>query len=227
MIVLHVAAADGVWVLWGETAAAKKGVAASTAKAAAENSPAAKLPFAVKGARLRELYCELELEFPAPEKTTIATLLVPTTPAGPLASSPLISPHNAVEWAAEGGPVPLEPWRVDSFVLPWTAVMELAAAASLDNLLSPGVLAGEDLRFWSEAFRLAGSLATRQQFLPGVAREGRAYAARWEPVLSGQDETAFLATRPGSSRRSANRWVRLRSLRFPMPPLPYIGSSAR
>ena len=55
------------------------------------------------------------------------------------------------------------------------------------EVLAPGVVIGKDLAFWAAALRFAGSLATRQRFLPGLKEIQGTYCARWEPMFKAQE----------------------------------------
>ncbi len=51
--------------------------------------------------------------------------------------------------------------------------------------LSPGVIVGRSMLFWTHALRLAGALVAAEQFLPAVkGEEGKAIAC-WQPILAG------------------------------------------
>ena len=55
------------------------------------------------------------------------------------------------------------------------------------DILAPGVLLGHDSRFWTTAWRWAGSLVARHQYLPGVEESGGTYRAVWQPLITGSD----------------------------------------
>jgi SNF2 family DNA or RNA helicase len=58
-------------------------------------------------------------------------------------------------------------------------------------------------RFWGAALRLVAALAARDRFLPSVSIEGRAFQARWKPMLAAPDRLTLrelAATMPPPAR---------------------------
>ena len=108
---------------------------------------------------------------------------LPTANKTPLPSSPLIaeSPEaNGQDCLCSLGrnrPSPVSPEQA----------LEFLCACMGKQTLAPGIIIGKDLEFWASAARFAGSLAARQQFLPGLAKDHETYTARWKPVFSGDD----------------------------------------
>jgi len=74
-------------------------------------------------------------------------------------------------------------------VLPLDAghCIDLLAGCVGKRILAPGLLAGDDLSFWTAALRFAAGLVMRGQFLPGLEPDNGGYAARWTPVIGGED----------------------------------------
>ncbi len=123
-----------------------------------------------------------------PKKSeTEAVAWLPSAGDRPLPSSALIDPD-----AAAPAECTLEPWMVRAISL--TAgnaetLLAVCAAKEMggEKVLEPGAAIGEDLFFWAGAFRFAGALVTRQQFLPDLISDGDSFAARWTPVIAGAD----------------------------------------
>ena len=94
------------------------------------------------------------------------TLWLPTIAGAPCPSSPLIADPPA-------GDERLAPWLVTGLPLAWPALETLLATCAGNPVLAPGVIAGDDLRYWAAALHFAASLVARQQFLPGIAETRR------------------------------------------------------
>ena len=107
---------------------------------------------------------------------------LPTGGNKPLPSSPLVA-----ESPEPAGPIALGPWTVSALRLRAEGAVELLATCVGQETLGPGLVAGKDLAFWGSALRFASALATRQQFLPGLAKAGGDWRANWEAVFIGAD----------------------------------------
>jgi SNF2 family DNA or RNA helicase len=112
---------------------------------------------------------------------------MPTASDGrPIASRPLIAqpPDSSTN-------ISLAAWSVTAVRLSTEQAVErlggCVEAASLKDVLAPGVLVGSSLAFWATALRFAGALVARQQFLPDVQETADGYRARWQPVCVGAD----------------------------------------
>ena len=81
----------------------------------------------------------------------------------------------------------LSPWKITVIRLGWPTSVELLCAGVGKDILAPGVLSGHDIRFWTTAWRWAGSLVARHQYLPGVEETGGTYRAVWQPLITGSD----------------------------------------
>jgi SNF2 family DNA or RNA helicase len=110
------------------------------------------------------------------------TAWLPSVKGTPIPSSPLIS-----ETEPPSGEPQLAPRAVTAVFLDASAAIELLCGCVNRTVLSPGVIVGADLAYWSTAMRFAGGLVTRQQFLPSVVNKNGTFEARWEPVIAGQD----------------------------------------
>ncbi len=109
------------------------------------------------------------------------TAWLPTRSARPFPSTPLIA-----EAPRGRGKVRPQPWRVQAWAIEPSAALDFLAGCGDRHSLAPGVVAGAEVGWWAAAARFAGSLVTRQQYLPGVvlAEEARSV---WEPVTLGAD----------------------------------------
>lgn len=119
-----------------------------------------------------------------PEKKNFKDLTVwlPTQGYLPIPSSILITEQQESKEKIE-----LKPWTVIAYQLSNKEALELLSASIGKKILAAGILVGKDLTWWSEAFRYAGSLITRQKYLPGVIQTGADFVAQWEPVITGND----------------------------------------
>ena len=112
--------------------------------------------------------------------TETVTLWLPTVAGTPCPSSSLIAETPA-------GEAQLAPWQVTAIPLVWETMTALLSACIAHPVLAPGIIAGDDLRYWATALRYAASLVARQMYLPGIVESDSAYHARWEPVFAGED----------------------------------------
>jgi len=89
----------------------------------------------------------------------------------------------------------LAPWTVHAYPLEAEDAIVLLCACMGKKVLAPGIISGNDLLWWADALKFAGSLAAGQKYLPGVRGGEGEYRAFWEPVFSGEDagELAKLA----------------------------------
>jgi non-specific serine/threonine protein kinase len=119
-------------------------------------------------------------------------LLLPSLASGPLASPELVqAPAEAlaVTSANAGGQrVALAPWRVPVLRFDARSALELlldlpAAGAPVAGGSPPGA----SLRYLGELAWFVLDLVGHGRVLPGLADEGERLAARWRPVVTGQD----------------------------------------
>lgn len=174
MIILHAGYLNNLLWLWGEQESApatkRRG---RVAKRVAGGVPS---PYdAAKG--LHDALATLGI---APTTLKQQILWLPTAGGMPYPSSLLIAEMPS-------GEVTLTPWQVTAMPLDWEAMTALLTAAIDNPVLAPGIIAGDDLRFWASGLRFAASLVTRQQYLPGIMERENDFVARWEPVFSGED----------------------------------------
>jgi SNF2 family DNA or RNA helicase len=106
---------------------------------------------------------------------------------------PVASPVLAGGGAAPDGECSLAPHSVFALPLEAAAAIDMLAAAAGKRVAAAGVLIGDDLAYWAGAMRFAASLTARGQFLPGLEKEAGGWAARWTPVIVGNDLARFEA----------------------------------
>ncbi len=199
IIVLHAGWLDGEVLVWGEMPAAEAPSRDKRRGQRAWSVAAAPLPYGVPNAALAHVLVEAAsgLKELRVEPASI-TLWLPTVGGVPLASNPLIAP------APDGSSAPtLAPWSADALRLDRGSILLLLSRCADRETLGPGLLIGEDVRYWVQSMRFAASLVTRQAFLPGVEVKGHTYVARWQPFIGGQDEPhleQLAAAMPGVCR---------------------------
>ena len=187
MIVLHAGALEGQMILWGETPLELQSPPDRShrrkQKKSGTLSAAEFLPYDAGKDRLRAALQEAGVGFPVSRKSfEVLTAWLPAKNHVPIPSSPLIGDPPAPETKTRA-----VPWLVTAIRLSPLLGMEFLCACFGKQTLAPGIILGNDLKFWIAAMRLAGSLVARQQFLPGMAMSQGVYSARWEPVFSGAD----------------------------------------
>ncbi len=113
---------------------------------------------------------------------------LPTQGRRPVPSHPGIG--AAPDKPGRTGRFALAPWCVTALALEWndvSLVLGALAAGSQGRLLARGILAGNDLAAWSDAWRYAGALVARQVYLPDLVAVADGYESRWQPVLHGAE----------------------------------------
>src|SRR5260221_5186219 len=199
IIVLHAGWLDGEILVWGEMPAAEASGGDKRRGQRAGSVAAAPLPSGVPNAALAHVLVEAasglkELRV----EPALITLWLPTAGGVPLASNPVIAP------APDGSSAPtLAPWSADALRWDRGSILLLLSRCADHETLGPGLLIGEDVRYWVQSMRFAASLVTRQAFLPSVEVEGHTYVARWQPFIAGQVEPhleQLAAAMPGGCR---------------------------
>src|SRR5262245_22222794 len=141
-------------------------------------------PFDPDADRLRDALANVLPKAVLPRADRVATSWLPTIDGRPVASSPLIEPRP-------GGPAALAPWQVTALWLPPSVVVELLGQIAGRETLAPGVAVGSSLAFWATALRFAGSLVSRDAYLPGLSETGGVWRALWRPLIAGRDAARF------------------------------------
>lgn len=212
MIVLHAGLLDNRFLVWGESPAESASPGQPASRAAqrrprgAQARRATPLPYdaghAALAAALAEVVPDLVNGESGGRKTTRcftqAVAWLPTVADEPVASSPLVA-----EPPTSRGDATLLPWTVTAAHLPAAQAVTLLCHCVGKAALTPGVIVGKDVAFWTTALRFAAELVTRQQFLPSVAQENGAYRACWKPVWGAPDQqrlSGLAKTMPAAAR---------------------------
>jgi len=193
MRVIHGVWARGALCLWGEDPGLPE--VQGTGPRGQVPAPVPH-PFACQAAELADLLAGLPGPGGEAARKAVGdelTLQLPSRsgPARPLASPELIRPTAtgsataSATGSAAGGRVRLAGWRVPVLVFaPPLGLDLLGAAGGLGELAT----AGASLPYLAALARFADGLAARGRVLPVLAAEDGGYAARWRPVLGGEDE---------------------------------------
>ena len=107
-------------------------------------------------------------------------ITLPSTAGGPLPSPELDADPPAP------APPSLAPWKVDALLIPAGRAARILPVLA-EGSPEAGVVAGDDLRFWSLAGQFALDLAVRQRIAPTIQKERR-YTARWKSLLDDVDD---------------------------------------
>lgn len=179
MILLHASYADHHLHFWGEKPVDDLEGAAKT-----RGNKAPLFPYDAGEDTLKEILCETLFDRSIRRQDAdIRTLWLPTSGTTAIASSPLLS-KNPVAYRD----VTLKPWRVTSMSLPLEGTIGFLAAFVGKELLSSGVMGGNDMTFWTRVMRFAGALVARQEYLPGLEKTlAGEMEAIWEPIFLGDD----------------------------------------
>ncbi|MGH0033195.1 MAG: hypothetical protein ACQGVC_25670, partial [Myxococcota bacterium] len=176
MIILHGAFVDDRLFVWGEAPA-------DAPKRRRRKNGGAPFPydagFDAVARAVKSLPSGLK---PTKRRHVEALAWLPTQDGRPIPSSSLIgeAPDSELETT-------IEPWVVNGLLLEPKESLALLAAAAGSGRSVHGVMPGRDFQYWTRALRVAGSLVTRQRYLPDVAEEDGTYLARWSPVWIGDD----------------------------------------
>ncbi len=188
MIILHAGRVGKQFFLWGESPAEKE-IPVVRRGRKPKNQVAKPYPF---DSGFDNLSSVLELLPIGTERreTENINVWMPTIGGSPVPSSPLVAEIPTLK--AE---LTLAPWTVHAYLLEAEEAMVLLCACMGKRVLAPGIISGNDLIWWAEALKFAGSLVAGQKYLPGVRVEEGEYRAFWEPVFAGEDagELAKLA----------------------------------
>ncbi len=135
-----------------------------------------------------------------------AQVWIPSVGGVPAASSPMLDTAQGSSSARAR----LEGYSIECLRLSWNAAVDFLCSCMEKKMLAPGLLVGNDLRFWTHALRFAGLLVHKKAYLPGIemvreaseAAPGK-FAALWEPVVDGEDRqtrTRLAASMPPAAR---------------------------
>ena len=150
MIILHASYADHHLHFWGEKPVDDL---EGASKARGKKSPAL-FPYDAGEETLKEILTETLFDRSIRrQEADMRTVWLPTTGQTAIASSPLLSKNPVAHRN-----VAFEPWRVTAMSLPLESTIGFLAAFVGKELLSSGVMGGNDLMFWTKVMRFAGAL---------------------------------------------------------------------
>jgi SNF2 family DNA or RNA helicase len=182
MMVLHAGVFEGQLILWGETSL-NPGVSSRRKQRRKGENTFEVFPYDAGRERLQTALMEAGLDFLLKGKSLVEMIAwLPAANQAPLPSSSLIA-----ESPEANGQIAFAPWSVTGLPLSPRQSLELLCVCMGKQTLASGIFTGKDLEFWTSAARFAGSLAAKQQFLPGLAKDREIYKAHWKPVFSGDD----------------------------------------
>jgi SNF2 family DNA or RNA helicase len=183
MIVLHASVYEHRFLLWGEAPVEEAARVPKRHRRQTQQSQPEQWRYNAGADALLAALVEAGTGVAASKgRTETIVAWLPTLDNTPVASSPMVAEPPAAD-----AKTVLAPWMVTVLPLPTTQAIELLCTCVGKQVLAPGVIVGQDLRYWTTAMRFAGALVARQQFLPGIAEEHPAYSARWQPIFAGAD----------------------------------------
>src|SRR5665647_3012718 len=210
MIILHAGRVGKQFFLWGESPADKEITAVRRGRKP-KNQVVKPYPYDSGSDNLSSALDLFPLGTGRRERENI-NVWMPTIGGNPFPSSPLVA-----EIPTSKAELTLTPWTVHAYPLDAEEAMILLCACMGKRVLAPGIISGNDLIWWAEALKFAGSLVAGQKYLPGVRREDGEYRAFWEPVFAGEDagELAKLAKQMPPAARALTPEVSARPPEIP------------
>ena len=201
MIIVHAAIHEGRMFVWGESSEeehpAKK---TGSSKGRQETRKATRHPFEAVKAKIVSVLVEAVPKF-RPEQKRFQDLAawLPTKGGQVIPSSPLIG-----EVLGGKAKTTVRSWTVSAYPLKWLEAVDFLCACAGKKVITAGLVIGDDLAFWSQALRFAGSLVARQHYLPSVEHWEDDFRALWQPIYLGDDSEALaqLAQRMPPAARS-------------------------
>lgn len=188
MIVLHAGVTEDQLFLWGEAGEIPE------AKKAPENGP--KIGTDDQTQYAMDLGSKLLLEvirtLPGnfrPNKKLLRQLLVwlPTQGRKPVPSPLFGDISNSLRRFQ------IAPWNVTCYGLRTDETVDLLCSCFQRHILAQGLVIGDDLAYWAEALRFAGSMVARQHYIPGVIRNNEEFHAQWGAIFSAEDSERLTA----------------------------------
>ncbi|HEY6328233.1 MAG TPA: DEAD/DEAH box helicase, partial [Blastocatellia bacterium] len=192
MLILHAAFPHGKFLLWGESAL-DPGADHSEDRSSGKHRKAGRtrplierLPYDAGHEKLLGAASAVASFSEDGALAETAIVWIPSIEGLPIASSPLID--EQVTYATDAASAPdLKPWRIEVLALPISVAFDLLCSCVGKEILSPGIVIGKDLAFWTAAMRMAGVIVGRQQFLPAIDASSEPARTRWTPVLGPAD----------------------------------------
>jgi SNF2 family DNA or RNA helicase len=188
MIILHAGRVGKQFFLWGESPAENETPVVRRGRKP-KNPTVKPYPYD-SGVENLSSALELLLGSTGRKKAEKINVWIPAIGGNPVPSSPLVAeiPDSKSEPT-------LAPWTIHAYPLEVEEAIFLLCTCMEKKVLAPGIISGNDLLWWADALKFAGSLVAGQKYLPGVRGGEGEYRAFWEPVFSGEDagELAKLA----------------------------------
>ncbi|MBN1944444.1 MAG: DEAD/DEAH box helicase [Bradymonadales bacterium] len=209
--VLHGVKAGPGMCMWAERTAGVEGTTPVVRRPRSKERVARPHPFAATHGEMEAALEASGLEVClAPHQRGEATIWLPARSGVPVPSSPLVGEMGTASRAASG----LFPFTVAVLRLDTASVIEILLAFGDRSVIVPGVIAGSDLAYWSRVLLLAGSMVTRQRYLPSVklARPAGFTSHGDQITPSPPDRGAILSSSLGSGR-SRSSSARSRAVR--------------
>ena len=180
MIILHAGRDEKQFFVWGEGPAEEDVLAVKRGRPP-KNPVEKPYPFDAGVEGLSSAFEALSVD-PGRRDAENITVWMPTRAGSPIPSSPLIAdtPDSKAK-------LTLNPWTVSAYFLEAGELTDFLCTCMGKRVLAPGIIPGNDLLWWAEALKFAGSLAAGQKYLPGVRVKDGKYVAIWEPVFAGED----------------------------------------
>jgi len=180
MIILHASYADHQLHIWGEKPVDDLGGDSKNKG----TTNLALFPYDAGEETLKEILCETLFDRSIRKQDSVMrTVWLPTSGDTAIASSPLLSKNPVAH-----RDVTFKPWKVTTLTLPLESTIGFLAAFVGKELLTSGVMGGNDLTFWTRVMRFAGGLVARQEYLPGLEKTlAGEMEAIWEPIFLGSD----------------------------------------
>ena len=161
MIFLHGAFLDRSFFVWGET----------------ELTEQSNWPYALPHDRLSEALAQIGVRSAEPQQLKAQ---LPACKGKAIPSSTIFGEVPAADSAK------LEEWSLPSAKISNSIVSEFLQID--DTKIDDGLFYGDDIVYWSQAFRFVNRLMFQQKFLPWVYETGE---GGWIPVLTGEDLRHF------------------------------------
>ncbi|HWR26094.1 MAG TPA: DEAD/DEAH box helicase, partial [Methanosarcina sp.] len=180
MIILHAGRVGKQFFLWGESPAEKEIQVIRRGRKPKKQS-IKPYPYD-SGFENLSSSLELLLGSTSRKESESINVWIPTIDGNPIPSSPLVA-----EIPTSKAELTLVPWTIHAYPLEAEEVIILLCTCMGKRVLAPGIISGNDLLWWADALKFAGSLVAGQKYLPGIRSKEGEYRAFWEPVFSGED----------------------------------------
>ena len=182
MIIIHLGEIDGALFLWGETSI-DEALALTSGSTERHKRPARPHVFAAGSDRLVDALSLATDEFHVDMESLVdVAVWLPSRGRNPLPSNRVLG-----EPKASRAKLRIAKWSITAYRLSQEDSIDFLAACMGQRMLGAGVILGDDVQRWAEALRLAGSIVSRQQFLPSISIDERIYRGVWKPIFVGED----------------------------------------